>query len=47
MSDISFDSPLKISFNLTISNLYLLYSSTKMTNSENSDIFKHVEIINF
>ena len=43
----SLDSLLKVKYTLKISTLYLLTSSRKLTKTENVDILKNVEIINF
>ena len=44
-NDTSLESPLKVSYMLKISTLYLLYSLRKLTKTVNVDILKHVEII--
>ena len=45
--DTSLDSSLKVKYTLKISDLYLLYSSRKLTKTVYVDILKHVEITKF
>ena len=43
----SLDSLLKVKYTLKFSAMYLLTSSRKLTETENVDILKHVDIIKF